>query len=538
MAGSQKQKFSLQKKFILSILLVVAPIIGLTFIWTGFHNEENTRIQIVKQARILSRQIILTRRWVSDCEGVMVLGSSKGGGTDTHFLTGQLQTEHGIFNRFTPSMVTRKLSEYSMRENLYHFRLAALTPMNPKNKPDNFEKKALLDFIRQNKNEVYSFNTEKKASQFRYTVPLYVDKTCMECHSDFNTGSIAGCLSIFLPCSQVISSLKLSQNRLIYSGFILIALTTIALFFLLRNVVIKPVSQLKLMTDEIKNGNLEARVQLNTGDEFELLGQSFNSMGERLLHNKEIMEIKVKKATADLSEANKKLQKLDKLKTEFIEDMSHELRSPVTAVKGGLDYLLRTTRDKKSKNYLEMMDNNLMRLANLVNDMLDLTRIEAGKVVWKFETYDMTTLIIELMEILSLKATAKNLTLTFDRADPLWLEMDIERIEQVLVNILENAIKYSPKDTTIQIDARSEQQWCFVSVSDSGPGIDKKNLKTIFDKFKTLHSNTKDTAAKGTGLGLTICRRIINAHGGKIWADSELEKGSTLIFKIPVKQTG
>lgn len=532
---SSKLTFSLQKKFILSILLVVTPMIGLTFVWTGIHNRDSTMIQIVKQAQILSRQIILTRQWISDCEGVMVLNSSQGGEPDTHFLTAQIQTEYGTFNRFTPSMVTRKLSEYSFRENLYHFRLAGLSPMNPENRPDDFEKKALMDFMHQNKTEVYTLVTEKKENLLRYTVPLHVDKTCMECHADFHTGSVAGCLSIFLPCTRVIRSLHLSQIRLACSGSALIFLTTLALFFLLRNVVIKPVSQLKFMADEIKNDNLGARVDLKTKDEFELLGRSFNSMGQKLARNRERMEEKIQKATADLSDANKELTKHDRLKTEFIEDMSHELRSPVTAVKGGLDYLMRTTRDKKSKSCLEMMDNNLLRMANLVNDMLDLTRIEAGKVVWEFETYDMTTLILELIEILSLKAASKNLTLTFDRTEPLWVEMDIERMEQVLVNIIENAVKFSPPDSTIRIHARPDKNWCLVSITDSGPGISRDNLKNIFKKFRTLPSNTKDTETKGTGLGLTISRRIISAHGGKIRADSEEGKGSTFTFKLPLK---
>lgn len=532
---NKKRKFSLQKKFVLNIVLIVVPILGLMFTWTGLQNEHNTIDQITNQARVLSRQVILTRQWISDCGGVMVFRNSDGAKPYHYFFDDRLQTSRGILNRFTPAMVTKKLSEYSMRENLYSFRLASLNPMNPDNAPDAFEKMALLRFIHQNSKEVYSFDNRAEHQVFRYTVPLYVDKPCMECHKNFNSGTIAGCLSIFLPSEQVQTTLRISRFRLIYSGIALICLTILTLFFLLRRVVIKPVNELKSMADSIKGGNLDARVNLKTRDEFERLGKSFNSMGEKLSLNREIMEQKIQKATHDLSKANHELKKLDKLKTEFIADMSHELRSPVTAIKGGLDYLKRTTTDKNSKTYLSLIDNNLLRLTCMVNDMLDLTRIEAGKVAWNFETYDMTALILEIIEILSLKAKSKNLTLVHNRLTPLWVKIDIERIEQVLVNVIENAIRFSPENSIIKINWRQENRWCRVSVSDSGMGIHKENLENIFKKFHTLASN-KDTGIKGTGLGLTICRKIIEAHQGKIWVKSEVGKGTTFVFTIPVNR--
>jgi len=291
MAMIQKLKFSLQKKFIISIALIIVPTIGSTFAWIGVRNNSNTMTQVINQARILSRQIIITRQWVSDSGGVLVSRSSKGAQSTHYFLDDRVNTLQGTFNRFTPSMVTKKLSDYSMRENLYHFRLASLNPMNPKNKPDSFEKMALLKFIHQQSKEIYSFNSQDDDSVFRYTVPLYVDKACMGCHKDFSDGTLAGCLSIFLPSQQVNKAFQVSQLQLVYSGIALTLITTFTLFFLLRHVVIKPVNQLKSMADDIKNGNLDARVTLTTNDEFQRLGTSFNSMGQ-------IMEEKILKQPA------------------------------------------------------------------------------------------------------------------------------------------------------------------------------------------------------------------------------------------------
>ena len=144
---SSRFRLSLQNKFFLCIVLIITPVLGLIFAYAGIRSERNATVQTINQARILARQIILTRQWVSDCGGVMVERDSTGAGNTAYFVDDQLHTDRGDFNRFTPSMVTKKLSQYSMRENMYHFRLASLSPMNPENRPDAFERMALLGFI-------------------------------------------------------------------------------------------------------------------------------------------------------------------------------------------------------------------------------------------------------------------------------------------------------------------------------------------------------------------------------------------------------
>ncbi len=526
-------KFSLQKKFLLSILLIITPVVGVIFSWAGINTERNATIQVINQARTLARQIIMTRQWVADCGGVMVARDSAGAREMIYFLDDKLKTARGIFNRFTPAMVTKKLSQYSMRENLYHFRLASLNPMNTDNVPDAFERMALTRFSRKEAKEVYHFDKAGKGMTFRYMVPLYVDKACIECHHNFTRGTVGGCLSLFFPTEKFSQTFKHTWFNLIIAGGTVILLTSMTLFFLLRRLVIKPVNQMKIMATEIRNGNHQFRVDINTRDEFEQLGQAFNQMGEHLSRNREIMAKKIIRATRELSQANHELKKLDKFKTEFIADMSHELRSPVTAIQGGLDYLKRRITKEDNLSYLTIIDNNLLRLTHLISDMLDLTRIEAGKVNWRFEQYNMTELIREVIEILSLKAREKGITLDFHQTDPVWTIMDLERIEQVLVNLIENAIKFSDIDSKILITCRLSSRWVQVSVEDSGIGIAKKDLETIFKKFRTLPSGGGTGQPKGTGLGLTICRKIIEAHKGRVWAESKEENGSIFYFSIP-----
>ena len=532
----RKVRFSLKEKFLIGIILTVVPVLGLIFAWTGLRNERQATNQVINQARILARQIILTRQWISDCGGIMVARDSPGAQDTLYFYDDRMKTDRGIYQRFTPSMVTKKLSNYSMRENLYRFRLASINPMNPQNKPNAFEKAALFDFIHKGSKEIYRFDPENETEGFRYSVPLYVDDACLRCHKNFSKGTVGGLLSLSFPVEGFHEDLRKDNLKLAGAGIMLIALTIWTLFFTLRQVVIKPLNKLEKATSDISNGNLNASVDLKTGDEFEGLGQAFNTMRSKLARNREEMQEKIELATQELSQANQELHKLDQLKTDFIADMSHELRSPITAIKGGLDYLKRTIQKEENKDYLALIDNNLLRMTHLVSDMLELTRIEAGKVDWNFEENDLAVLIREVIEILSLKAGERSTSIIYPGKDPIWIEMDLERIEQVLVNLIENAIKFSPDNSRIDVDTQLEDHLVKVTVADPGIGIAEKDLEIIFKKFHTLPSAGGQGLTKGTGLGLTISRKIVEAHGGKIWAQSVPGHGSVLSFTLPLRR--
>jgi signal transduction histidine kinase len=536
---SGKAKLPLHHKFLLSIVVIVTPILGVLFTWMDMRSRDHILDQIVNQARVLSRQVVLTRQWVTDCGGVMVAAASAGAANTNYFYDDRMPTERGMFQRFTPSMVTKKLSDYSLRENLYQFRLASLNPINPENRPDSFESAALFHFIHENRDEFYHLNWEAEVPTFRYSVPLHMDDACLKCHNrqGFTTGTIGGALSFSFPADRFKTAIQTDRHRLMVAGGVMILLSTLALLLVLRFVVIRPLKILATVTDEISNGNLNVRVDLRTADEFEHLGDAFNTMRSRLNRNREIMEEKIDRATMELTQANKELQQLDRLKTDFFADMSHEMRSPITAIQGGVDYLKRTMKQPDNRNYLNIIDKNLLRLTHLVSDLLDLTRIEAGKVSWNFEEVNVAELIREVIEILSLKAEASNVSLVYDGLESIWAEIDMERIEQVLVNLIENAIKFSHDGGRVDIHTRVDAGILYVSVTDRGIGIAQESQERVFEKFHTLPSAGGTGQTKGTGLGLTICRRIVEAHGGAIWVESEAGMGSVFLFTLSLQHT-
>ncbi len=531
-------RFSLQTKFLLSIILIVIPTLGVIFTWAGIQNEKQAMEQITNQARILSKQIVLTRQWIADCGGVMVSARSEGARDINCFFDDSMETSRGLFKRFTPSMVTKKLSQYATQQDLYRFRLASLTPLNPENKADHFEKDSLIKFTNEGLIEAFKFDIHGKNHHLHYIVPLYLEKACLECHhaQGVSQGGIRGGLSIVLPINEMQVAVKNNRMKLAVSGVVLICLVTITLFFMMRRMVITPLKGIQKMTAEISKGNLEARVKINTGDEFEKLGHAFNNMAERISKGRDFLEEKIAQATKELSEANQELQSLDKLKSDFLANMSHELRSPLTVIRGGIDYLNRSLTIEDNRGYIEIIDKNLARLIHLVSDLFDFTKIEAKKVEWSFKQENLSILIQEVIEIISPLAVDKKIAINYENPGDVIVEFDLERIEQVMVNLIENAIKFSDWETEIRIKLEKGEEDITVSVKDLGIGIPEENLETIFDKFSTVPSGSK-SKNEGTGLGLAICKAIVDAHGGMIWAESVKGVSSTFFFTLPRRRS-
>ncbi len=533
----KKWHVSLQWKFLCCLILIIFPTLGIIFTWVAIQNEKQAVDQAVSQARILSRQVILTRQWISDCGGIFVNMQSRGAKDISCFVDDALKTPAGLYQRFTPSMVTRKLSQYSRRQDLYRFRLTSLNPLNPENRADGFEKTALVKFKTGRAHEMFRIAAHNGRHYMQYVVPLYLERACLECHRGHGEipNTIRGGLSVLLPLEKINLSIRKNHLKLAVSGAALIFLTIFTLFFLMRRFVIKPLKKLETMTDEIGKGNLDARVTLATGDEFEKLGQRFNSMAESLSKGRDLLEEKIALATRELSEANRELQTLDQLKSDFLATISHELRTPLTVIRGGIDYLNRTIKKEDNRNYLDIIDKNLGRLIHLVSDLFDFTRMEAKKIEWSFDQVNLSVLIEEVIEIISPLSMDKQIAIRYDNPGDILVELDLERIEQVLVNLIDNAVKFSDPQTEIRISFQQDAQTVTVAVKDQGLGISEEHLAAIFDKFWTVPTG-RYVKIKGTGLGLAICKAIVEGHGGRIWAESVKGVGSTFYFSLPKKQ--
>jgi two-component system sensor histidine kinase GlrK len=273
----------------------------------------------------------------------------------------------------------------------------------------------------------------------------------------------------------------------------------------------QPISIMKKKTREIAKGNFEDHLALSSSPEIEELAASFNLMCT-------------------------KLKDLDKIKSDFFSSMSHELRTPLTSIKEGVGLLregVGGVLTEKQKRLLTILAMETDRLIDLVNSLLDLSKMEAGMMPYRFEQGDLVPLIDRAMMEIGPIVESKKIAAEkrFNGSLPK-IKMDSERILQALRNLIGNAVKFTPEGGRVNVSVHLVNRNVEVSIADTGPGIPAENLSKIFDKFQQA-TLTGSYSMKGTGLGLAVVKHIISSHGGKIWAESEPGHGSTFIFILP-----
>ena len=230
-----------------------------------------------------------------------------------------------------------------------------------------------------------------------------------------------------------------------------------------------------------------------------------------------------------------KLKEIDQLKSEFVATASHELRTPLTGMAMSLNLLQETAQSKLSepeKELLTTANEDVERLRSLVNDLLDLSKIESGRIDLEFTPVEVEFLLKKATSTLNIQANNKNITLKIEDSNSLpKANIDANKILWVLTNLIVNAIRYTDNGGEITLKAKQNRDWIYISVRDNGAGIPREYKSKIFDKFVQVKTE-KDVG--GSGLGLAICKEIVKAHGGTIWVDSTVGEGSTFTFTVPI----
>ncbi len=249
--------------------------------------------------------------------------------------------------------------------------------------------------------------------------------------------------------------------------------------------------------------------------------------------------------TDELERAYAELKQLDAMKDHFLSLVSHELRTPLTSIRSFSEILLNyeeIDRDQV-REFLEIINAESQRLTRLINDVLDLARMEAGRMAWNDTVLSIEDIIRDIARTHAALLAQKGLRLSIQiQPDLLPVQADRDRITQVITNLLGNAIKFSPQEGLITIFAESFEeecaatvvQWVRVGIRDEGEGIDPSEHSIIFEKFRQGTSASSELTISGTGLGLPICKEIIEHYGGRIWVESEKGKGSVFLFTFPV----
>lgn len=260
----------------------------------------------------------------------------------------------------------------------------------------------------------------------------------------------------------------------------------------------------------------------------------------RDLDGKIVGFLRVAKDITEKKRYERRLKELDKMKSDFVSNVSHELRTPLTSIKGSVDNMLdglTGSLNEKQIRYLNRIKSNTDRLSRLINDLLDLSRIESGHVEVRPTNLPLTALAEEVAEHMKALAAEKLIRIEIPPADPkvtAWADRD--KVTQVLMNLISNAVKFTPRDGKITVALeKNGSDYIQISVADTGPGILPEERNRIFSKFYQV-ANVDKQKPKGSGLGLAISKALVEMHGGKIWMESEVGRGSTFYFTLPAQQ--
>ncbi|HSI04566.1 MAG TPA: response regulator, partial [Myxococcota bacterium] len=356
----------------------------------------------------------------------------------------------------------------------------------------------------------------------------------------------------------------LVQRTLIVSLVIIALALTLGWAFSER--IALPLRKVAVAAETLTQGDLTARVQVDTRDEFGTLGTTFNRMADAIATIHEDLESRVRERTLSLERANDELQaqkeellaqrtelqaqqrelqlknseveRAGQLKTDFLANMSHELRTPLNSIIGFSELLVEQTKDRlqeREVRYLSDVLNSGRHLLSLINDILDLSKIEAGHTTLDVENIVPSTAIIEARELVHATSMARKIEIVSSIADDTPVRADVGKLRQILLNLLSNALKFSPEGATVTVGTERVDGMMRFYVRDSGPGIDEALRARLFQPF-VQGENPMVKSIQGTGLGLAICKRLVEQHGGVIEVMSIKGEGATFRFTLPLAE--
>ncbi len=285
---------------------------------------------------------------------------------------------------------------------------------------------------------------------------------------------------------------------------------------ILAQMMTKPIKQMAKGAELIGQGKLDTTIVVKSRDELEGLARDLNKMSSQL-------------------------KEIDQMKSDFLASVTHELRSPLTSLTMYIELFLKGAAgelNEKAKKFLTIMEGSNNRLSRFIDDLLDMAKIERGKMEIKKEPLGILPIVSETVQLIKPQADEKNIEVTTDIPDSLPLVfVDGDRTRQIITNLLSNSIKFTPEKGKISVKIQDEKEHLQVSISDTGIGIPPDRIDKIFDKFEQVREvRERIKGPKGTGLGLAIVKSLVEAQGGKIRVESEVGKGSTFYFTLP-KQT-
>jgi signal transduction histidine kinase len=557
----------LELKCLLLFAVCMLTLIGGSFWWYGGQTEKLVKEKAKNTGQHLVDTYLMQYHWStlerkpSDKEAV-------------DFWATKLQSQNykGSFLKSDPSQAEYQPKDRYEMWVLDHFP----TTMPPTEKPAPAERSG-VNSDEHDVTPVYRVVPDEQGEyQFQYFQPVYAsDQTCVFCHAALEAklaaaawpqkpplqeGDLLAVAKIEIPDT---TQKALNQNRAIFlaTAVLTVFLAMIASYAIVRYVIVKPLKHLRDVSEEISRGNMEARAEIHTADEFEEVGMAFNKMVRHLVSTQG--ELKETNAALDdkvdeLAQTNMRLYEMNRLKSDFLATMSHELRTPLNSIIGFSEVLDSIkSLDDKQRRYVQNIQKSGRVLLDMINDILDLAKIESGKMEVRLTDFRIDAVVHAQCDFFRPQTEKKNIDLEIEiQPDLPELFQDQSKVQQILSNLLSNAIKFTPEGGRIDVRASREEAAAanngrhdstdgdlLLVVADTGVGIAEEDQVAIFEKFRQGQAVMTQGDAitreySGTGLGLSIVKELCKLLGGEISLESQIGRGSTFMVRLPWTAAG
>ena len=500
-----------------AILLILSLVLSILYVWMGKLTTQSYYSSERARTEILFRQHFQLANVRKDSPSPFNSAGSPAdpNKSDIHWISLQKDEQPDIkdLTKIQRKMVAAIIKDKHIKESL------------------EFEKRGKLTYIN------YARPIRASDTGIGYYDPQVAAGT-------FSEGELVGIVVTERAVSDYGKTNLLNGFWVIIAGLIGATGAFIAFYVITQRMILNPIRQLRALADNVAEGNLEIRSAIKTRDEYQKLAEAFNNMLDSLQKSQEKLRQANKQLDekiAELSNRNIELYKANKVKGEFIANVSHELRTPLNAILGFAQILKEkpaVLKEEKGQRYTEHIISSGKSLLTMINDLLNLAKIEAGKIDLHIEKTSISQLLEDIEATFSQIADQKHikLSVTCDPNIPP-LITDAGKVRQILYNFTSNAIKFTPEDGAVTLTASMrDEKTARLSVSDNGCGIAQENLKKIFDKFSQVDGSiTKEKS--GAGLGLAISKELADLFAANIGLESEVGKGSTFWLDLPVNLT-
>jgi PAS domain S-box-containing protein len=589
------------------LVLLFFSIFLVSLFWNIFRIYEDTNHRAESKLKAIGEIIETTRQWNISKGGVYIpITPETQPNPYLKIPDRDIVTNHGLeLTLINPAYMTRQISEFTLPYTKIRFHITSLKPKRPNNKPDKWEKKALLSIKKQTD---YFFELINKDSSqvFRYMYPFAVKAGCLKCHGDegFKIGDLRGGVSITYPAKEMLDERNLSFSILIFTHIIFFIIIFILLIFFKRKldlnakVIKESEEKYRLLFDNMINGfsllqliydkdnnpydfqfleiNNAACNILDIRPE-DILGKTFHEIhAEYIITNFDLLiqtvinntiykqEIYLKKNNKhieisafspkesqlaiifeDITEQKNAenqiikytadLEELNTTKDKFFSIIAHDLKNPFQAILGFTELLVTEFKNYKAEE-IEFVLNNILNSSKQAYNLLDNLLIWAGSQTGRIEFIpqyvDLEVILLENIELAKMSAARKNILINYNIYNDCKVFGDPNMIDTIVRNLLSNAIKFTQHNGKINVSIIDLDDYCQISVKDTGVGIKNEKIDQLFRIDSKISSPGTDNE-KGTGLGLVLCKGFIEKNGGSLRVESELGNGSEFIFTLP-----